>query len=125
MDAQNISLKQAAIILMAVFGGVILLAGVLANWLDGNETPAVVSGERTAVWCAQERVKKMLKAPSTAKFPSRAESLVEQIDEQTYQVRSYVDAQNSFGAMLRTRYMCTVEFDEATGACRNDCTLEA
>jgi len=27
-----------------------------------------------------------------------------------YRVQSYVDAQNSFGAMIRTRYDCTVHW---------------
>jgi hypothetical protein len=34
-----------------------------------------------------------------------------------FQVRSYVDAQNSFGAMIRTNYFCKVQF---TGTPQDD-----
>lgn len=50
-----------------------------------------------------------LKAPSTAEFPLFNEASVKQLDAKTWRVSSYVDAQNSFGAMLRTRYTVTIE----------------
>lgn len=53
---------------------------------------------------AQQFVKQGLKAPSTAKFP------LEPVSAGTdgnglYQVESYVDSQNSFGAMVRSEWM--------------------
>lgn len=54
----------------------------------------------------------MLKAPSTAKFPSYYEAAV---DSSTpagggvqYVMTAYVDAENSFGAMLRNTFRCRV-----------------
>lgn len=62
----------------------------------------------TAYFNAQECVKNLLKSPSTADFPYGSEQFVTQIDEDTYLINSYVDSQNSFGAMLRTQYVCQV-----------------
>jgi|SRR5215472_6993548 len=48
-----------------------------------------------------------LKAPSTAKFGDDA--VVSDLANSTYDVRSYVDSQNAFGAMIRTNFICTLK----------------
>ena len=53
---------------------------------------------------AQGFVKQGLKAPSTAKFPLEPVS-VGTDGNGLYQVESYVDSQNSFGAMIRSEWM--------------------
>ncbi|KRU25151.1 putative lipoprotein [Clostridium sporogenes] len=60
----------------------------------------------------QEEVKNKLKAPSTAKFPIYDESFVEQIDDTHYKVDCYVDAENGFGAKIRSNYSCDIEYDD-------------
>lgn len=56
----------------------------------------------------QSAVTARLKAPSTATF---ADGQIATDDgEGNWTVRGRVDAQNSFGAMLRTYYTCTVEY---------------
>lgn len=55
-------------------------------------------------------VKNQLKAPSTAKFPWYDDSCVDSLGNSRYRVTSYVDAQNSFGAMLRSNYICELEY---------------
>lgn len=65
---------------------------------------------KSAFKAAKEEVKKNLKAPSTAVFADEFE------DESKYKIngdgsvviRSYVDAENSFGAKIRTYYRCNV-----------------
>lgn len=58
---------------------------------------------------AQIFVKENLKAPATAKFAGLGESRIERLpDGETYKVYSYVDSQNSFGAMLRSKYYVKV-----------------
>lgn len=61
-----------------------------------------------------EQVKNTLKAPSTAKFPSiiATEENVRNIGYLKYEISSYVDAQNSFGAKLRKNFVCTVSLEE-------------
>jgi hypothetical protein len=60
---------------------------------------------------AQDFVTRKLKAPSTAKFADRSESQVFNFSEEpgAYRVKSWVDSQNSFGAMLRTQYVCDLK----------------
>lgn len=64
-----------------------------------------------ACYMAQEMIKKQLKAPSTAKFESCPTDMypdrgvtVKYFGNQTYEIYTYVDAQNSFGAMTRTDF---------------------
>jgi hypothetical protein len=61
---------------------------------------------------ARDAVKKILKSPSTAEFPSGTlDSTIRNTGDCTYEVVSYVDAQNSFGAKLRTKYLAVVRYD--------------
>ena len=52
---------------------------------------------------AQDRVKKLLKAPSTAKFPSITKWKFAK-DNGVVTVQAYVDSENSFGAMIRADF---------------------
>lgn len=63
-----------------------------------------------AVICANF-VEASLKSPKSADFPwDRAAGGSRPLGDQTYQVRSYVDAQNSFGAELRNWYECKIQY---------------
>lgn len=53
-------------------------------------------------------VENMLKSPSTADFPTSAN--VQDLGNNTFEIRSYVDAQNSFGATIRTNYYCKIQY---------------
>jgi len=55
-------------------------------------------------------IKKQMRAPSTAKFPGLFESKdhVTYLGDKRYQIRSYVDAQNAYGAMIRQNYTSVV-----------------
>jgi hypothetical protein len=58
---------------------------------------------------AENFIKDQLKAPSTAEFSPHGETRVAYNEaDDTYTVRGWVDAQNSFGAKLRSKYICTV-----------------
>lgn len=52
---------------------------------------------------AQDRIKKLLKSPSSAKFPSITKWKFGK-DSGVVTVQSYVDSENSFGAMLRAEF---------------------
>ncbi|MGM0609376.1 MAG: type II secretion system major pseudopilin GspG [Candidatus Muiribacteriota bacterium] len=54
-------------------------------------------------------VKKKLKAPSTAKFCSYSNATVIKSDNGRFKVSAYVDADNSFGAQIRTSYTCILK----------------
>ena len=53
-----------------------------------------------------------LKAPSTANLP--LSKIVTDLDSSRYMVAGIYDAQNSFGAMLRGKYVCTVRYNSFT-----------
>ena len=75
-----------------------------AHWDSTN-------GKIEAFVMSQSFMKKRLKAPSSASFPwySDSEVSVAHRGGGIFLVKSYVDAQNSFGAKLRTRYLCELK----------------
>lgn len=62
---------------------------------------------------SQKFVKDRLKSPSSADFPSSPESAVKTA-HCSFRIVSWVDAQNAFGATLRTRYQADMRFDGET-----------
>ena len=74
----------------------------------------------TAYIMCQLQVQNSLKAPSTAKFPSSIEIDIHDLGNNTFDMNSYVDSQNSFGAMLRTQFYCK---DQYTGSDGSDTNL--
>jgi ribosomal protein L40E len=59
---------------------------------------------------SQQFVKEILKSPRSAKFPWYDNSFVTDLGDGRYVVYAYVDAQNAYGAMMRTKYMCTIKY---------------
>lgn len=59
---------------------------------------------------AKKEVKRNLKSPSTAKFANEydKESKYKVNEDGSVTIQSYVDADNSFGAKIRTFYKCNV-----------------
>lgn len=64
----------------------------------------------TAMVMAEKLIKPTLKAPATAKFARPSDSTIVNIGDCTYQIKSYVDAQNSFGANLRNHFTATIKY---------------
>lgn len=71
---------------------------------------------------SQGFVEERLKAPGSADFPY-LDYTAEYKGDSTYVVKSYVDAQNSFGAKLRTRYMVKLRYNGGQWADRRNWTL--
>jgi hypothetical protein len=68
-----------------------------------------------ACYMAQKFVKSDLKAPTTASFaPCIAPHTLVTQTKRIWHVRSYVDAQNGFGAMLRNHFRADLIFYPAT-----------
>ena len=69
-----------------------------------------------AKWACREFASENLKAPSTAKFPNYNYFTAEKVNNEetkakgyiVYSVHGEVDSQNSFGAILHSRFMCEV-----------------
>ena len=67
------------------------------------------SGASVAI---QEFVTAKLLSPSTADFPFKMVGDINQIDDNTFDVHSYVDSQNAFGGVIRTNFYCKVRSTE-------------
>jgi len=63
---------------------------------------------------AEGQVENVLKAPSTAKFSGLRETEITPITN-GYKVTGYVDSQNSFGAMIRSKYSVEIFVDLESG----------
>lgn len=77
-----------------------------------KEDPKADRSSMAYIQC-QDFVKSRLKSPTSADFPSFSSATVSKpwADKQQYAVISYVDAQNSFGAKLRSKFICEIEWN--------------
>ncbi len=75
-----------------------------------NRAKRECDNRRGAFRAANDFLEERLKAPKTADFASIKNSVVTNLGDCRHQVTSYVDSQNSFGAMLRTKYSATVKY---------------
>lgn len=93
-----------------IFIGVLAIGGCTAWAMNQPKDPTREAEGMARVLC-ERSVKDQLKAPSTAKFdmPDISSRKVASGIEVT--VRGSVDAQNSFGAMIRNRYTCEATAD--------------
>lgn len=68
------------------------------------------ANRETDAWiCAKKCVQDNLKTPSTADFPSYSKSYVSFLGNSKYKISAYVDAENGFGAMIRSDFTVTLE----------------
>lgn len=94
-----------------IIGGIIALIFVIGLFSDdnngtGNSDPIL------AYNYAKDFIKDRLKSPSTAEFPGTFEKKnhVRDLGNGQYQISSWVDSQNGFGAKIRSRWSCKITF---------------
>lgn len=96
----------------------VILLVLLCVWLGScarscsseDEEKADEPDAISAYYMSHQFMEKQLKAPSTAKYPRYDENFVKDLGDGRYTVDAYVDAENSFGAMIRTNYTCTLKY---------------
>ena len=99
---------------------VISVFGVAFNRYQKNEQKYAIEDNekakkerliKNAFEASKKEIKLQLKSPSTAKFATEfdEESKYKINDDNSVIIRSYVDAQNSFWATVRTHFQCTVD----------------
>ena len=71
-------------------------------------TPRPLHDESGARIVCRKFVTARLKAPATAEFGPYGTVQVRHLGAGCYEVVGYVDAQNSFGVLIRSDYICTV-----------------
>lgn len=116
------SIGKGAALAVALLVVVALVAAVVSNSSSGGgavTTTPKPSGPGHSAFGAYQACKSLvrdrLKAPSSADFPwVRSSDVTEALGGGRYRVRSYVDAQNSFGGMIRNRYDCTVRYSSGS-----------
>ncbi len=99
-----------------IFGGIVVIALLSPYMQTATRQPGGTEEmliRARAIRSADDFVTAKLKAPSTAKFPDESEDKVytDKTKANVYYVKGYVDSQNSFGAMLREKYICEVKND--------------
>lgn len=100
--------KMSTFTKFVIIGGVVLVGLAIANGIkDASDTgPAGPSAEQLLIEAEQAcegAVDQNLKAPADAKYDSVATG------SGPWTVTGFVDAQNSFGAVVRSDYTCTTE----------------
>lgn len=96
---------------VALFAAIAVLYGIASPPVSLSDT-AITSD---ACYMAQKFVRQKLKAPATAQFPESTEANCQTTQAAgTWTVTSYVDAQNGFGAMIRTDYMAQMSHNANT-----------
>ena len=94
------------VIVYSLVGAFVLAVAVV--WLPSQDTPRAATKIEAFSVCKQF-VTKTLKAPASAKFPASSEAAINLMSGNEFEVRSYVDSQNGFGAMIRGTFICTVK----------------
>lgn len=96
--------------------GVMLFIGavvfVLYNFTSCMETKPKPEHDIVGAYVMAEKfVKDRLKSPGSAKFPwVTSDEVTKHLGDGKYRVESYVDSQNSFGGLVRTKFVCVVEY---------------
>lgn len=98
-------------------GSVNLIRHADINLFEGGQAQSKLTDyyttddeENEAILRSEEAVKAILKAPSTAKFPNILHWKFGKKDGQIW-AQSYVDAQNGFGAMIRSEFQIIYDDD--------------
>lgn len=102
--------NPGAIALVAII--VIIIVFVLLRQGEGSKPRVYTPNAMDAAAMCQVFVKDRLKAPKTAEFEPayKASAVTTGSGINSWLVKSYVDSENSFGAMVRTDYICKVKY---------------
>lgn len=111
----------AILVTIAIFGGIFLWIFSLFSSDDEPRRYTQLDALRFSEPC----VKKLLKSPSSAQFVSaldfNADEHVTTVNDTTFLIHSWVESQNSFEVMLRTKYSCQVTFYPSKGTSVGGC----
>jgi hypothetical protein len=96
----------------------VLVAKVLPESQPGGATATAAKpkcDETLAFVMSQKFITDRLKAPATADFPWKSSDgvTVKDLGGCAFNVSAYVDAQNSFGANIRTRYSMNIRYQQS------------
>lgn len=102
-----------ALVALGIWGVATLTSAISGGKAPSSQGSVVEPAAHTdteAYIDAQAIVEKTLKSPSTAKFPSSSNAVISRAGESVFNVKSYVDSQNGFGAMIRSEWSVMFEY---------------
>lgn len=81
---------------------------------DDNSSSSADTNKMLAYNYAEDFVKQRLKSPSTAEFPGLFEKAdhITELGNEEYRINSWVDSQNGFGAIIRSKFSCKIIFKD-------------
>lgn len=89
----------------------IIIVAIIYMMGSCNSKDEEINGSKLDAWVkTQYIVESRLKSPGTAKYPWGYSDYVTQ-DGNKYTIKAYVDAQNSFGATVRTYFICHLKYE--------------
>jgi hypothetical protein len=98
--------------ILGVLGVLVVIGRVVGGGDDDDDEPDAEDRQFAAFEVCKDFVQDRLRAPGTAVFRNYFEDdgevVVAGSGAGPYTVRSSVDAQNGFGALLRTEFVCVV-----------------
>lgn len=97
--------------ILLLIGGLVLILIIVRILQDDGKLKKSTPSEYSVLATAEEFVKQNLKSPSTAEFSSFNESKINIFEDQECWVSGFVDAQNSFGAMIRNNYVVKMRYN--------------
>ena len=95
--------------------GVVVFIVFFATCYNIMNTESGPPSKFSACHMAEQFMEKTLKSPSTADFASCSDATITDLGECKWEVSSYVDAQNGFGATVRTYFTATVQNKGCSG----------
>lgn len=103
------------VIVFLLFLGFLLfniIQSVIDSKNDKNENRSTIPNDIALMTYAQTIIKDYLKSPSSAKFPTQVQNYTIINTLLRYKVTSTVEAENSFGAMIKSDFTVIFEFED-------------
>lgn len=106
----NVGFFTATLTIVGVILTIIMLTLCSQSTDKIEKSTKITSDPIEAYTMGQSFVRERLKSPDSAKFPSGLDKhKTTELSTNKWEISSYVDSQNSFGAMIRTRYKIVIE----------------
>ncbi|MFA5841117.1 MAG: hypothetical protein WC847_02515 [Candidatus Paceibacterota bacterium] len=102
--------------LIAGFIVFIFLSVIFSSGSSRSSTPVTTQqGPSNVEVCVESEhiLEGFLKSPSTAKYPTCNSITIERLANDQFNVRSYVDSQNGFGAMVRSNWSVKYHYTDS------------
>ena len=105
MEEKEVQKKNTKGCLITIIIAVIAIGFYVKSCDDSYDYPS----EDKAYTISQEFVKDYLKSPASAVFPAEFKFMIED-DKKTFNITSFVDSENAFGAMMRTKFHIRIQY---------------